>query len=280
MTKKQVLLIRLSALGDIIFNLPLADILKKNGYNVTWIVSEKGFDIINNNPAVDEAILAPVEKWKKQSFIKNFKEYLQIIKYLRSKKFDIAIDTQLLFKSFIWTAFCGAKRRIVSTSAREFAILGGNEFIGRLRINYNQHAIKSYLKFAKHLKLDTSEINVSLPEANEEIIAKVDTLMADLDKTKPIIAIAPATTWTTKHWNKDNWHELIKKINSTVEFVADDRSFAKLSDGTFVNDAVLQSYPKLNENSSVNGVAIPSFDRKKKVWGWMLYKVDSITSCE
>lgn len=74
--------------------------------------------------------------------------------------------------------------------------------------------------------------------------------------------------------------ELIKKIISTVEFVADDRSFAKLSDGTFVNDAVLQSYPKLNENSSVNGVAIPSFDRKKKVWGWMLYKVDSMTSCE
>ncbi len=73
MTKKQVLLIRLSALGDIIFNLPLANILKRNGYDVTWIVSEKGFDIINNNPLVDEAILAPLERWKKQNFIKNFK---------------------------------------------------------------------------------------------------------------------------------------------------------------------------------------------------------------
>lgn len=219
MTKKQVLLVRLSALGDIIFNLPLANILKRNGYDVTWIVSEKGFDIINNNPLVDEAILAPLERWKKQNFIKNFKEYCQIIKYLRSKKFDIAIDTQLLFKSFIWTVFCGARRRIVSTSAREFSFLGGNEIIGRLRIDYNQHAIKSYLKFAEHLKLDTSEIKVSLPEANEEIIAKVDNMMAGVDKTKPIIAIAPATTWVTKHWNKDNWHELIKKIEKDYTII-------------------------------------------------------------
>ena len=74
MEKKKALLIRLSALGDVIFNLPLANILKKNGYEVHWITSEKGFDIINNNPLVDKAILAPVEKWKKQNFFKNIVE--------------------------------------------------------------------------------------------------------------------------------------------------------------------------------------------------------------
>ncbi len=37
----------------------------------------------------------------------NLKEYINIIKYLRSKKFDIAIDTQLLLKVlyglFLWS---------------------------------------------------------------------------------------------------------------------------------------------------------------------------------
>ena len=123
MDKKKALLIRLSALGDVIFNLPLANLLKSNGYEVFWLTSEKGFDIVNNNPLVDKAVLAPVEKWKKQNFFKNIIEYFKLIKYLRSEKFDVSIDTQLLLKSAIWNIFCGAKRRLVSSSAREFAQL-------------------------------------------------------------------------------------------------------------------------------------------------------------
>lgn len=219
MTKKRVLLVRLSSLGDVIFNLPLANILKKNGYEVTWIVSEKGYDVIKNNPAVNEAILVPVTKWKKQNFIKNLREYLEIIKYIRARRFDIAIDTQLLLKSFIWTAFCGAKRRIVSISARELSFLGGNEFIGRLRIDYHKHVITNYLKYANHLKLDTSKIEVSLPIPDNKIVNKIDDLMSRIDKTKPIIAIAPATTWVPKHWNKDNWRGLIKKIENDYTLV-------------------------------------------------------------
>lgn len=219
MEKKRALLVRLSSLGDVIFNIPLANILKNNGYEVTWVVSEKGYDIIKNNPAVDEAILAPVARWKKQKFSQNLKEYLELIKHIRSKKFDIAIDTQLLLKSFIWMAFSGAKRRIVSTSAREFAFLGGNEFIGKLRVNYDEHAIKNYLKFAKHLKLNTDKIEASLPESTQETVAKIDELLKNIDKTKPLVGIAPATTWVPKHWNKDNWKSLIEKIEKDYTLV-------------------------------------------------------------
>ena len=43
---KKVLLIRLSSLGDVVFNIPLANVLKANGYTVDWIVSEKGYEIV------------------------------------------------------------------------------------------------------------------------------------------------------------------------------------------------------------------------------------------
>lgn len=216
---KKVLIVRLSALGDVIFNIPLAQVLKDNGYVVSWITSEKGFDIINNNPAVDEAILAPIEKWKKQNFFKNFNEYIEIIKYIRSKKFDIAMDTQLLLKSFIWIVFSGAKRRIVSKSAREFAILGGNEIIEKLATNDLTHSTKRYLKFAEYLNLSTDNIKVSLPPTKQEIVEKINDLLKDIDKTKPIITICPATTWATKHWNKDNWKVLVKKLEENYNLV-------------------------------------------------------------
>ena len=63
-SKKKVLLIKLSSLGDIIFNIPLANSLKKAGYSVSWLVGEKGLDIIQNNPCTDEVIFVPIEKWK------------------------------------------------------------------------------------------------------------------------------------------------------------------------------------------------------------------------
>lgn len=242
MTTKRALLVRLSSLGDVIFNIPLAAALKANGYEVTWITSEKGYDVIKNNPYVDEAILAPLKKWKKQKFTENFKEYIEIVKYIRSKKFDIAIDTQLLIKSFIWMIASGAKRRIVSTSAREFAFLGGTEIIGKIQSDNVHHAIENYLKFAKHLNLDTSKIEVGLPKSTDETIAKVNKLLKDLDNSKPVIAIAPATTWKPKHWNKNNWKKLITELekNYTLVFTgtsADNELIEDISSGRHLSVA-------------------------------------------
>ena len=212
---KKILLIRLSAMGDVVFNIPLANLLKKNGATLHWLVSEKGFDIVNNNPCNDKTILAPIEKWKKEkNKFKNLIEYIKLILSLRQENYDIAIDTQLILKSLIWTIFCKAKRRIVSSSAREGAIIGGNEVIEPLFKDFTTHAVKNYFKFASHLGLDTSEITMTLPDFGEEPRKKIDELFSTLDKNKKILTIAPATTWFNKHWNKDNWKKLISRIDT------------------------------------------------------------------
>lgn len=68
MAKKKLLLIKLSSLGDVIFNVPLANALKDAGYEITWLVSEKGIQIVENNPCVDKAILVPMKQWKNVGF--------------------------------------------------------------------------------------------------------------------------------------------------------------------------------------------------------------------
>lgn len=219
MQKEKVLIIRLSAMGDVIFTIPLANCLKENNYEVTWLVSEKGYSLVKNNPCVDKVILAPIEKWKKsKNFFKNFAEYLSIIKQIRKEKFDIALDIQLILKSLLWMAFCGAKRRIVARNARECAILGGNEIIPPTRIGNTPHATQSYLKYAQHLGLNTNEIKVTLPETSKEVKEKTDDLLKEIDTSKPILLLAPATTWTTKHWQKDNWKKLVEKLVENNEF--------------------------------------------------------------
>jgi len=215
---KKVLLIRLSSLGDVIHTIPLANSLKSAGYEITWLVSEKGIQVLEGNPCLDKVILAPVQLWKKRGFsFESFKEYLSILKQIRAEKFDIAIDAQMMLKSLYWMIFCGAKRRIISRQAREFSILGATEVIPRITEDHDHPVIKNYMKFAGYLGVDTSEVKVTLPERSQEVKEKVDELLKDVKK--PLVVIAPATTWEPKHWNKDNWKSVVEGLKDNCSIV-------------------------------------------------------------
>lgn len=218
---KKILLVRMSSLGDIIFNIPLANVLKKNGFEVTWLVTEKGIDVIKDNPCVDNTIFVPLYKWQNRGFsFKNIIEYLKIIRQIRKENFDIAIDTQMMFKSFMFMPFCKAKRRIVRTDGVEGAQYGGNE---RFTIPFKdgeKNIVFKYLYYAKYLNLDgADEVKYTLPPSKKETVEKVDELLKNLDKSKPTVVIAPATTWRAKHWNKDNWIKVINSIKDKCSLV-------------------------------------------------------------
>lgn len=217
---KKVLLIRLSSLGDVIFNVPLVNVLKSNGYEVTWIVSEKGIDIVKNNPAVDNAILIPLKKWKKNRFsFNNILEFFSILRKLRAEKFDIAIDTQMMLKTAIWMFLCGAKRKLGYSIGREYSTLAVKEKINKPQTpDYQIHAVYQHLQFAKYLGL-TDEVKFTLPTSTADVIKKADELLKDVDKSKPMVVISPATTWKLKHWNKDNWKVVIDAIKDKCSLV-------------------------------------------------------------
>lgn len=213
--KQKVLIIRLSSLGDVIFNIPLANALKQNGFEVSWLVGEKGLDVIENNPCVDKVFFAPVEKWKKnKNIFQNLKEMISIIKDLRKEHFDIAIDSQMLLKSILWTRFCGAKRRIIAKDAKEFSIIGANEVIPPIKDKFNRNMVNANLLFAKYLNVNIDKTTVTLPPSSEETITKINDLLKDVDKSKPTVVIAPTTTWKGKHWDKDLWKNLVKNLEN------------------------------------------------------------------
>lgn len=219
---KKALLVRLSSLGDVIFNIPLANVLQDNGYEVTWLVSEKGIDVVENNPAVKNAILIPAQKWKKRGFsIKNFFEFLQILHKIRKEKFDVALDTQMRFKSLIWMIFCNAKRKIGNSWGREFSAYGCNEiFELQMAPDFQTHAVFQHMQYAQHLKLEgTDKIKFTLPPSSDETKTKIDELLKDLDKSKPVVVIAPATTWKLKHWDKDNWKAVVNSIQDKCSLI-------------------------------------------------------------
>ena len=248
--KEKILLIRLSSLGDVIFNIPLANSLNFAGYEVTWLVSEKGFDVVKNNPCVDNVILVPLSRWKKDGF--SFLEFVKLIKEIRAKKFDIAIDCQMMFKSLFLLLFCGAKRRITSKYAKELSFLGGNEWVDNVFYKPKCPIVLNYLNYAKYLGANNGEIKVSLPSRTKEQIKKTDNLLKDTDKTKPIVIIAPGTTWKNKHWDIENWRKLTDKIKDSCNIIftggkGDIELIESISQGRFKNLAGQTDILELSE---------------------------------
>lgn len=216
----KILIIRLTSLGDVIFTLPLVNALK--GHEIGYLVAEKGLDVIKNNPAISKLHFIPLNEWKKRPFSpKTFFEFLKIITKIRKEKYDIAFDCQQMFKSLFLFMLCGAKRRITYKDARELSFLGGNEFVqpkAKFR-DYNYHIIERNLDFARHIGIATDEIKFPLPETSSNAKTKINDLIISLDKSKPIVIIAPATTWENKHWETENWAKLVNEIHSKCNLI-------------------------------------------------------------
>lgn len=214
MNNKKVLIIRLSALGDTIHTLPLAYAIK-NAYpecEISWVVEKKAQYFVKNNPIVNKCFVIDKDK----------KNFFEVIKQLRSEKFDIAIDVQQLFKSGVVLGLCGAKRRMTLKGGRELSFLFANELIepktSLFDINY--HVIKRNLEPAAYLGIKTEgNVNFCLPQTSSEAKAYVDELLKNIEKSKPILVLSPATTWENKHWKNQYWTDIINEFADKTNII-------------------------------------------------------------
>ena len=214
---KKILLIKLSALGDVIFNIPLANILKKNGYEDHWLTTEKGIEIIKNNPCSDKTFFLPLYTFRKTFNPKYLFEIIKVIFMIRKEKYDIAFDCQRRLKSLPFMLLSGAKRRIISDHSREFAYLGANEIVPITNRLFDGHMVGLNIKYAEYLGLDINNIQFTLPEQSQKTKEKVLKFINNLKK--PIVIIAPATTWSTKCWNIENWKKVISSIKDKCTII-------------------------------------------------------------
>ncbi len=258
----KILIIRLSAIGDTIHTLPLAYALRKQfpDAQIDWLVEDKAAHFIKNNPLINKVHVFPRAEWKKRGIsLKNFDEFNKLITDLRRQKYDIAIDTQQLFKSAIFLRLSLAKRRIALSGGREFSNLFANEIVpaSHKLFDADYHIVNRHLELAQYLGCETDEIKFVLPPEDAGIKKHVDNLLAPLRKNLPILVLAPATTWETKHWQNKYWAEIIKafedKVNVVITGSPADKDLVDdiLLFGNFKNVLNLTGKTNLNELSAV-----------------------------
>jgi len=113
MNPKRILIVRLSALGDIIHTLPVLPPLRKRfpEAELFWLVEERFSPILQGNPYLSGIIAVDTRKARRSPLF-GIKELFALKKRLSSLAFDIAIDFQGLVKSAMFALLSGARLRL------------------------------------------------------------------------------------------------------------------------------------------------------------------------
>ena len=98
---QRILIIKLSALGDIIMTLPLLAALKEAFPNaeIDWLVNKSFQDILKGQKDLQQILPFQRTEWGRKNFWKNRKTFFQLLQNLRNRHYEIVLDFQGLFRS-------------------------------------------------------------------------------------------------------------------------------------------------------------------------------------
>ena len=226
-----ILIVKLSAIGDVIHTLPSLAVLRTHypDANITWVIEEAAADLIVKHPHLDRVIVSRRKSWirdiKGGRFGKAFREIRSFIKVLRSQPYDLVIDFHGLLKSAMIVLLSGGKRKLGYDSLQELNSLFLNEKIPE---DMNKHAVDRYLDFVRYLGADTDHPLFLIP-MDDVVRGRMENLLKanGLNPDSPFIAVSPQAFWKTKLWDDDKFARLCDRIaaelNIPVVFTGSER---------------------------------------------------------
>lgn len=121
---ERILIIKPSALGDIVLALPAMADLRKTfpDAKIAWLVRTGFAPLLEDVEGLDEIIYFDrilLGKWWSSPHA--FAELIRFVKTLRKHRFDAVIDLQGLFRTALFAWLTGCKKRFGMATAREFA---------------------------------------------------------------------------------------------------------------------------------------------------------------
>jgi lipopolysaccharide heptosyltransferase I len=192
----KILIIKPSALGDVVQALPVLTGLKRRwpAAQIDWVVNDNLAEILEGHPCLRRTVLYPRKRWTSPL---RLPEMWRWRRALRDEKYDLTIDLQGLLRSALMTWAAGAPRRLGLESAREGARAFYNEYIADTAIS----AAERYLTCLEHL-------DIPVKPHDFQLIARKP-LPEALANLGPYIALHPYSRWRTKLWPWRYYEQLV-----------------------------------------------------------------------
>ena len=217
---RRILLIRLSAIGDIVFATPLIGAFRR-AYpqaHLAWLAQDTYCALLRGQPGLDQVISWPYGTIRRLAreghWLALLGRLARLTAELRGERFDLVVDLQGLLKSALPAWLTGAPRRI-GLGGREGGRLLLTEIIPRDRAAADPRIGSEYRFLAETLGLPVDELRMRLvipPSASETAAA----LIADQGLAAGYLVICPFTTRPQKHWHADRWAGLAKRLRAEL----------------------------------------------------------------
>jgi len=214
-----ILIVKLSAIGDVIHTLPSLAALRRlyPDAHITWVVEEAASGLVLHHPLLDRVIIFRRKKWIEDFKTGNFQSVREdaglFLEELRSRRYDLVIDFHGLLKSAIVVLASGGKRKLGYDSWQELSGLFLNEKIPE---DMNKHAVDRYLDLPRYLGAEPGPIEFILP-VNPDAENRSRALMDSYSLArKKFVAVNPVAYWETKLWDNEKFAALADLIKDRM----------------------------------------------------------------
>jgi heptosyltransferase-1 len=209
-----LLIIRLSSLGDIIHTLPAFSALRKkfSEAKISWLVEEKGKEILDFVPGIDKTIVARTQGGPIHTR-KFWREISRLKKEMRGGD-QVALDFQGLLKSGLLALLSGAEKRIGFHRKNLREPQAAWFYTERLGVMPETiHVIDKNLNLLTMMGIRENryEFPLNIPQ---ELIKSVKEKLSrtGYNRDKKLVVYNVGAAWRTKRWFADRWAELIEMM--------------------------------------------------------------------
>ena len=205
---KNILITRLSAIGDSLLTIPLAVAAKQlwPGSCVHWAVSCAASQFLQEHPAVDEVIKIP------KGWLSSPKAWSVLRSKLKQLQCDLVLDPQGLTKSAMLGWLSGAKLRVGfdRSHGREVAPWCATQRVSRTR----RHMVDTYLELLRPWRsIEPSMGQFEMP-IYPTAAAVAEAKLEELRLSSSWVAVNPGAGWSTRQWPTDRFAETARRIKS------------------------------------------------------------------
>jgi len=216
MAEKRILIVKMSAIGDVVHTIPAARAIKTaypDSY-LGWVIEDWAAPIIEGNPDIDAIFKVPKTAWKRsRSFFGKLADILALRRQLRQHRFEIAFDFQGLTKSGFAARLSGAKTRIGfgDENSREVNFLFLNK---RLKVPPEKvHVVDKNLHLLTAIGIDGARAAFTLPFDDGDDRPVREFLEKRGLEEKNFAVINPGAGWITKRWENDRFGAVARYLH-------------------------------------------------------------------
>ncbi len=202
-SRENILIVRLTAIGDVVLTLPAVSVLRQNfpAAKISFLTTQENATLLCGFRDVDETIVLDRAAFRSGQPWRVAKEFFRLLRQLRAGKFSLVVDLQANGESAWLTWLTGAPQRwgFLKKPSRRRAY---TKSVGHFQI----HPANSNLALLRHCGLAGGE-------ARNEFVLPPDALAAAreffnthrLVPGKPTLFVQPFTSGAYKNWPLENY---------------------------------------------------------------------------